>query len=614
MMPNTAAHLSRSRGRRGARRPTVAGACLLAAVLVAGCGDTTPTQAPGTPAPAVPSAASPTGSAGPATPGPTAPGPATPAPSAAGSFAPGSLAVTVSDRIRVRSQPRVSDDSIKYEPLLPTGTQLLVIEGPVEASGYTWYHVSPVSLTLDDGVADGWVAIADHDGTPWVALNEAPIGGLRIVQANVARANATLPAAKQAADGLDAFAVAFYRRLLADPALDLGGRGVVFSPASIALALAMARAGGRGDTAAEMDQLLHVTGWSELEAQLGSLQQELAAQNATWTDYDGTSHALSLQIANAAFAQDGWPIEQPYLDRIARAFGAGLGLVDFVDAAETARQAINAWVARQTVNRIKELLGAGDVSSMTRLVLVNTVYLKANWQQEFNPDATKARTFTVADGTTVQVPTMELRGGPEVPLVVGTGWRATELGYLGADGSTPLAMTLILPDDVAAFDASLSAGRLTSILASIDAEHARQAKLSTCPPPNELGCSCYPYSVDLFLPRFGIDTRVGLNDILKSLGMQAAFDPTRADFSGISTADQIVIARVIHEANIDVDEMGTVAAAATAIVGDTTGGCGGPAPLKTRVLRLNHPFLFLIRDVKTGAILFMGRVLDPSKR
>ena len=592
------------------RRPAAV-ACLLVAVLVAGCADTTPTPAT-TPVSASPTAVS---SAPAATPGVTPGASVVPTPTLApAALPPGSMAVTVSDRVRVRSQPRVADDSAKYEPLLPTGTELLVIEGPVRDSGYDWYRVAPVSLTLSRGVTDGWVAAADHDGTPWIALAEDPLAGLEFARASVDRTAGGADDARRAAVAINAFALDLYRRMRTDPTLGLEGRNVVFSPTSISLALAMARAGARGETAAEMDAVLHADGWKPLAAQLNALEQALTGRNATWTDDEAKTHALSLRIANAAFGQRGWPIEQAYLEAIGEAFGAGLGLLDYAADPEAARKVINAWVSRQTAKRIPELLAQTDISELTRLVLVNAIYLKANWQIEFDEDATTDRAFTRPGGTQVQVPTMSLWGGQEVPYATGAGWKATELGYIGAGGSTPLAMTLILPDDIDAFEKRLTPAKLATIAGKLDRQRERLTELSYTPEDwADMRCGTYPYTVHLFMPRFGVETRADIVPSLKRLGMTRAMSGT-ADFSGITSPSEMFIAAVIHQANIDVDETGTEAAAATAVIGDTTGGCGGPQPAKTITLRLNRPFLFVLHDVKTGAILFMGRVLDPSAR
>ena len=589
-------------------------ALLAVSLLFTGCADTTPSPAASASMPAPPAVdrPSPSSDADP-TSTPIASPTSTPSLEPA-VLAAGSMAVTVSDRLRVRSQPRVGDDSARYEPLLPTGTELLVVEGPVQASGYAWYRVAPVSLTLSGGVTEGWVAAADHDGTPWIATAGDPLAGLEFAKAAVSRSAGSAKDARKAGASINAFAIDMYRRLRADPTADLAGKNVVFSPTSIALALAMARAGARGTTASEMDDVLHADGWKSLAARLNSLDQELAGHNATWIDDEKNTHALSLRIANTAFGQRGYAIERSFLDAIGEAFGAQLGLVDFEADPDAARRVINEWVSRQTAHRIPELLMPPDVTTSTRLALVNAVYLKANWQLEFDKDSTADRTFTRIDGTTVRVPTMSLQGEQDVPYASGPGWKATELRYVGADRSTPLAMTLILPDDIDAYEAGLTPAKLASITKKLDGQRTRLAKLTYTPEDwADMRCGTYPYSVHLFMPRFGIDTRAGLVPVLAEMGMKAAF-ALGADFSGITTPTSLFISEVIHQANIDVDEKGTEAAAATAIGVDVTGGCGGPQPAKTITLRLDRPFLFVLRDVETGAILFMGRVLDPSVR
>jgi len=574
-------------------------ALLAALVLVGACGSATPTP-------------SPTASTGPAptstaTPSATPASVASPTPSA-DPFV-GTVAVTVSDRLRVRSQPRVSDDSIKYEPVLPLGTKLQVVGGPVEASGYTWYEVEPVSLTLAGGAQRGWVAMADHDGTPWIALAEPPITGLEVATSSVERATANPADAKTAATAIDTFGLELYRRILADPDT---GTNVVFSPTSIALALGLARAGAKGETASQMDDLLHMDGWDAIGPGLNALDQALASRDGTYTDDEGGTHELALRIANTTFAQRGWSIEPAYLDAIARAFGAGLHLVDYIADHEAARKTINAWVSRQTEGRIPELLDANKVRTTTRLYLVNAMYLKANWIKPFDVDATTLRAFVRSDGTKIKVPTMELGGEQEVPLVRGDGWKATELRYRGPDGM-PLAMTLVMPDKLASFEQHLTAKQLVSITTAVTKERQRLTDDVTIGSALE-DCGSYPYSLRLFMPKFSTDSKTDLVKALTDLGMRDAFDAGLADLTGIHAPDAegpIFISAVIHQANIDVDEKGTTAAAATAI-GVDTGGCTGPLAAKTITLRLDHPFLYLLRDLETGAILFMGRVADPS--
>ena len=464
--------------------------------------------------------------------------------------------------------------------------------------------------------------MAGKDGEPWIALAGGP-SEIELAQADVARAAADPAAAKGAAASIAAFGIDLYRALLDDPSLDLGAKNAVFSPTSIALALAMARAGARGETAAEMDAVLHATGWDELGAGLNALEQALASRDASWRDHQEQLHELRLRIANAPFAQRDWSIEQGYLDAIAGAFGAGLRLVDYVADPEAARGLINEWVKATTAGRIPKLIPDPPprlIDENTRLVLVNAMYLKANWEIGFGGypgwEKTTPRPFTRLDGAAVSVPTMSLYGGQTVPLASGSGWKATELRYLGADGSTPLAMTLIRPDDLAAFEESLTSDQLAAVVAKLDAQRRRLQDVTFSGEAGDgMDCGTFAYQVHLFMPRFSIDTAAQLGDPLKALGMPLAFDPERADFTGIhvpeNPLDQLFIATVIHQANIDVDEKGTEAAAATAVE-MATGGCTGPNPAKTVTLRLDRPFLFLVRDVETGAILFMGRVVDPS--
>jgi serpin B len=528
------------------------------------------------------------------------------------SFVRGDAAVTVSPGLRVRSLPRVADDSIRYEPLLPLGTRLAVLGGPVVAGSYTWYDVAPIGVQLAGGLTHGWVAIAGTDGTPWLGV--APTPGLRLAStgASAGRVPASVPAAQGAANAINAFGLDLYLRMLRSPSLGLAGKGLVISPASIAVALEMARAGAAGTTATDLDDLLRLRGWDPVSAGMGAIDRLLAARDASWTDQDGIAHELSLRIANMAFAQQGFSIQPTFLDRIARTFGSGVGLVDYARDPEAARQAINDWVSRQTLGRIPNLLAPGNVDTLTRVVLVNAIYMKANWAREFDATTTVSGAFTRLDGSKVSTPTMHLVGQQDVVLARGTGWQATELRYLGADGTTPLAMTLIRPDNLPAFEASMTTASLAKVQAAIAAERARLAKV-TIGSTTGMDCGTYPYAVSLALPKFAVDTHANLVPVLKAMGLTVATDPYRADFSGMTTQAPLYISAVIHQANLDVDERGTTAAAATAVVMGT-GGCTGPNPAKTVLLRFDRPFLFLVRDIGTGTILFMGRVTDPTAK
>jgi len=388
--------------------------------------------------------------------------------------------------------------------------------------------------------------------------------------ADVARASASPADANAAATAIDAFGLDLYRQVAST------GGNVVLSPASVAIALAMARAGAQGTTAAQMDAVMHGAGADG--AGINALDQALAARNGTFTDADGQTLPVTLRIANAPFAQRGMTLTPAYLDALAADFGAGVRLVDYEGATEAARQAINAWVAGQTENRIPQLIGNGILSPQTRLTLVDAIYLKAPWVTPFPADATQTGPFTRADGSTVDVPLMSV--STSLAYAAGSGWQAVELPYVGGS----LALTVIVPADLASFQAGLTATELGQVFAGLQEQE-----------------------VDLTLPKFSIQTATSLADALKALGMPLAFDPEQADFSGITTQEQLFISDVIHQANISVDEKGTEAAAATAVV-----MAGSAAPAQRVTLRVDRPFLFALRDVPTGAILFLGRVVDPS--
>ncbi len=393
-----------------------------------------------------------------------------------------------------------------------------------------------------------------------------------LAKANVPRASADPALAKSAAGAINAFGIDLYLRVAT------GDGNVVVSPASIAIALGMARAGALGTTAAEMDAVLHDLATDEHAAWLNALDAALASRTGTFPDANQKPQPVTLRIANAPFSQRGMKLVDTYLEGLASRFDAGLRLVDYKADSEAARKTINAWVADQTEQRIPELLVPGTITPDVRLTLVNAIYLKAAWLTPFTEEATKAGPFTRLDGTTVDVPMM--KGGGSLPYASGEGWRAVELPYVG----DALAMTVIVPDDFAAFEKGLTPELLAEITAPIEAR-----------------------PVDLTFPKFAIESKVELGTTLAAMGMPSAFDPDLADFSGMTTEEKLFISAVVHQANIDVDEKGTTAAAATAIVMKASAEPGEPV-----TLNVDHPFLFALRDVPTGTVLFLGRVTDPS--
>jgi serpin B len=329
-----------------------------------------------------------------------------------------------------------------------------------------------------------------------------------------------------------------------------------------------------------VDTVMRAMATDEHAAWGNALDAALGSRTGTFKDGAGKDRPVTLRIANAPFGQRDMKLVPAYLDALASRFGAGLRLVDYKKDVEAARKAIDAWVSDQTEQRIPELIAKGDLDDLTRLVLVNAIYLKAAWQTPFSADLTKPASFTKADGSTIQVPTMaateEFRYGD------GAGWKAVELPYVGGS----LAMTVIVPDDLAAFEASLDTDALGKITGALSTRN-----------------------VDLTMPKFGIETRADLGAALVALGMTDAFDPDRADFSGMTTQEQLYISKVIHQADIDVDEKGTTAAAAIAVEMRAMS-----LPADPVTFHVDRPFLFFVRDVPTGAILFMGRVTEPATR
>ena len=400
--------------------------------------------------------------------------------------------------------------------------------------------------------------------------------GIALAAVSVPRLATSVDDAARAGDAVNAFGLDLYAKLVAaDPSANL-----VFSPASIELALAMARAGARGTTATEMDAVMHALGTDANAGWVTALDQSLNNKTATFQDDMGHAQDVVLRSVNAPFAQRGFALEAPYLQALGERFGAGLRLVDYINATEAARKAINDWVNAQTEQRIPELLGQGTLDDLTRLVLVNAIYLKAAWQTPFEEGATALAPFTRPDGSTVDVPMMHMGG--ELLYATGTGWQAVELPYVGGK----LSMLVIVPDDLAAFEKTLDGASLAAIVDGLATRHVS----------------------DLGLPKFGTESKVELKKVLSAMGMPTAFTD-RADFSGISTEEPLLIDAVIHQANIDVDENGTEAAAATAVVARAAS-----LPSDAVSLMVDHPFLFALRDKDTGAVLFLGRITEPATR
>jgi len=357
---------------------------------------------------------------------------------------------------------------------------------------------------------------------------------------------------------------------------------VVYSPYSISLAFAMTYGGAHSETATQMADVLHYTlSGDQFHPVFNALDLDLARRPNQAASVD-EKERFQLSIANSLWGQDGWPFLPEYLDLLAVNYGAGMRLVDFENAPESARRQINDWVSEQTRGRIKDIIPSGMIDPVTRLVLANAIYFKATWEYKFNANDTADKPFYLLNGDTVSVPMMEISHQVNLSYAAGDGWQAVSLPYKG--GLTE--MVVIVPDagNFETFESTLSAERYDEILAAME-----------------------PQDVILSMPKFTFETQFGLKDILAGMGMQAAFDPNTADFSGIDGQRDLVISDAIHKAFIAVDEKGTEAAAATIIIM----GLGAIMP-QGIVLTIDRPFFFFIRDVPTGTILFMGRVLEPQ--
>ncbi|MCH8064503.1 MAG: serpin family protein [Chloroflexi bacterium] len=368
------------------------------------------------------------------------------------------------------------------------------------------------------------------------------------------------------------FAFALYQVLRADAS------NLVYSPHSISVALAMTYAGARGETEREMAQVLSfLLAQERLHPAFNALDLALNAPPAIGI---GGGDPLELSIANSLWGQQGFEFLAPFLDTLAQHYGAGMRLVDYRSDPEAARQLINAWVAEQTNDRIPELFQPGIIDDLTRLVLTNAVFFKASWLFPFDPADTAPGDFHLLDGGTVQAEMMRLNERTNYGEAGGA--QTVRLPYSGLNYSA----YVIMPDEgeFAAFEERLDADALDAIIGGLgDAQ------------------------VTLTMPKFEFDSSFGLKETLKALGMTSAFDPGFADFSGMSdVADDLYIQDLVHKAFIAVDEEGTEAAAATGVVG---GDLSSPPPA---VMNVDRAFLFVVRHERTGAILFVARVLDPT--
>ena len=378
----------------------------------------------------------------------------------------------------------------------------------------------------------------------------------------------------------NAFALDLYSRLANQPG------NLFFSPYSIESALAMTSAGARGQTAEQMSQVLHLRGAPEaVHGGFAALMHNLnAGQHSTEESlHDVMKEGVPYQlfVANSLWCQQGYPFRDDFLKIAHDQYGASPNQVDFAREAESARQQINAWVARQTQDKIENLVPPKTIDSSTRLVLADAIYFKGHWHVEFDKSKTQAKPFHVGSNQSTSASMMNVQddlGYAEAPDL-----QILELPYFAQQ----MSLVILLPkqvDGLLKLERSLSPARISQFLGQMQ---SRQ--------------------VNVFLPKFKLTSEFNLGDTLQAMGMTEAFSP-QADFSGISTSSSLYIGFVLHKAYVNVDEEGTEAAAATAI-GMMMGIMRPPPP--PIVFRADHPFLLLIRHNQTGTILFMGRLTSP---
>lgn len=352
-----------------------------------------------------------------------------------------------------------------------------------------------------------------------------------------------------------------------------------YSPYSISEALAMTFGGARNETEKQMaSSMRFILDQATLHPAFNYLDQELAKRGQGAKGADGKGFRLN--VVNAIWGQKDFKFKSEYLDLLAQNYGAGLRILDFIKAVEPSRVTINQWVSDQTEARIKDLLPKGSIDEMTRLVLTNAIYFNAAWQSQFKKEATTEGKFTLLDGS--QITASLMRQTKSFGYCEGDNYQAVELPYDGNE----LSMVILLPkvDQFKAFESGLSGEKIAGIIKSLQNNQ-----------------------VELTLPKFKIESELGLSSTLKDLGMKDAFDPLKADFSGMDGAKDLFISDVVHKAWVAVDEAGTEAAAATGVIVGTTS-----MPIDIKEMKIDHPFIFLIRDIQTGAILFVGRVMNPG--
>jgi serpin B len=348
---------------------------------------------------------------------------------------------------------------------------------------------------------------------------------------------------------------------------------IFYSPYSISAALAMTYEGAKGQTANEMKSVFHFP------------ENDILRPNfaAIYNDVNKGNNAYELRTGNALWAQYDYKFLEDYTSRVEKYYGGKVANLDFKTETEKSRQTINNFIEQQTNDKIKELIPQGILDSMTRFVLTNAIYFKGTWEWEFDKSDTREQDFKITPTNIVKTPMMYMK--PEKAQFNYADLEKLQILELPYKGEK-ISMLILLPtENLDAIEPSLTAEKLNEYKAQM-----KETKLDA-----------------VYLPKFEFDTKYFMKDTLSALGMPMAFTWPGADFSGMDGSNNLYISEVIHQAYVKVDEKGTEAAAATAVIGKF-----GTA-MPRNVFRADHPFIFIIQEKETGNILFMGRVTDPTK-
>lgn len=449
--------------------------------------------------------------------------------------------------------------------------------GPMTKRLRVGFHAL-VAVVVLVAIATGTVGCggdrADGGSTAQTTATTAQTAGPQVTRANLPYDSSpdVAPADQQRfLDGINGFGWDVFRRLSGD-------KNLVFSPVSLTVALAMAYAGAAGDTAAEMKTVLRDPfGDANFHRSVNQLMLDLRARNRAAASAEDP-RSIELSLVDAVWLANTLKVRRGFLDILATHYDAGVHLADFAGNPEAERTNINDFASEATRGQIKDLIPPDEIDGLTRAVLLNATYLKASWNQPFDPAATADDSFRLTPDSEITVPTMHAT--LQTGYATGPDFQVVALPYVGGD----LQMLVVVPTE----------GKLASVRESMD-----EAWLTRV-----LG-SVRDTNVDLSLPKFRITWGTEkFNDTLSAMGMPLAFDDQNANFSNL--ADEFLyITAVLQKAFVAVDESGTEAAAASAVVIGTKS-----APVPAVPVAVDHPFLFAITD-KTGAVLFAGQVLDP---